>query len=347
MIIIIRKTFIIFIIFTFLFACKKSFEPISSILKEPKIAYLSRADSTTIHDLKTIEFDGSEKTNLIQLDLWYNLHCFSSDGKKIVFDSNKNIFVITIEDKELSQLTFNDRINEYPQFLPNSSKIIFKSSKYITISQTTSEIYSIDVNGNNEVSLSGQIASDTHPIPSPDGSKISFMSKRTGNWELWIMDCNGQNQINITNNLIQELNQQFSPDGSKIIFESIINHQREIFIIDSDGNNLMQLTSNLGSSSNARFSPDGAKILFSVAKDGLSKLYLMDIDTRELTYLENKIEGNWDWDEHPQFSADGEVIIFQSFIDNSFEICKMNVDGTNQMNITNDSYYNIIPIVYP
>jgi Tol biopolymer transport system component len=347
MIIIFRKLSIIFITFTLLFACKKSFEPIFSILKEPKIAYLSRADTTLIHDLKIINIDGSEKTNLIQLDLSYTSHCFSADGRKIVFDSNKNIFVINIDDKKLTKLTFNDRINEYPQFLPNSSNIIFKSSKYITISRTTSEIYSIDVNGSNEVSLSGQIASDIRPIPSPDGSKISFISKRTGNWELWIMDCNGQNQINITTSLVQEWNQQFSPDGSKIIFESIINDEREIFIIDSNGDNLMQLTNNVSNASNAKFSPDGTKIVFNVIKEGFSKLYLMDIYNHNLTYLENKIEGNWDWDENPQFSADGEIIIFQSFIGNSFEICKMNVDGSNQMNMTNDSYSNIIPIVYP
>jgi Tol biopolymer transport system component len=61
--------------------------------------------------------------------------------------------------------------------------------------------------------------SDDHPRYSPDGSRIAFVSRRSGAHEIWVCDSDGSNPVRLTSMggpIL--LGPQWSPDGNRIAF---------------------------------------------------------------------------------------------------------------------------------
>jgi len=95
--------------------------------------------------------------------------------------------------------------------------------------------------------------SDTAPVPSPDGTKIAFMSvgrDGAGSWEIFVMDSNGGNVTRLTDNRANDGLPAWSPDGSTIAFASDRDGVWGIWAMNPDGSNQRKLF-NMGGS------PDG------------------------------------------------------------------------------------------
>ncbi len=95
--------------------------------------------------------------------------------------------------------------------------------------------------------------SDTAPAPSPDGSKIAFMSltrEGAGNYEIYIMNSDGQNIVRLTNNSANDGLPTWSPDGKTIAFVSDRDGTWGIWAMNPDGSNQRKLFTMQGS-------PDG------------------------------------------------------------------------------------------
>jgi LysM repeat protein len=95
--------------------------------------------------------------------------------------------------------------------------------------------------------------SDTAPAPSPDGSRIAFMSltrEGAGNYEIYIMNSDGQNIVRLTNNSANDGLPTWSPDGSTIAFVSDRDGTWGIWAMNPDGSNQRKLFTMQGS-------PDG------------------------------------------------------------------------------------------
>lgn len=95
--------------------------------------------------------------------------------------------------------------------------------------------------------------SDTAPAPSPDGSKIAFMSltrEGAGNYEIYIMNSDGQNIVRLTNNSANDGLPTWSPDGSTIAFVSDRDGTWGVWAMNPDGSNQRKLFTMQGS-------PDG------------------------------------------------------------------------------------------
>src|SRR5438445_9299743 len=75
------------------------------------------------------------------------------------------------------------------------------------------------VDGSNQVDLSNNSAADSRPAWSPDGAKVAFDSKRTGNSEIFTMDANGANQIDVTNSSATDQRPDWQPlaPGQKVM----------------------------------------------------------------------------------------------------------------------------------
>ena len=95
--------------------------------------------------------------------------------------------------------------------------------------------------------------SDTAPAPSPDGTKIAFMSAGrdgVGSWEIFVMDSNGGNVTRLTDSVSNDGLPAWSPDGSAIAFASDRDGVWGIWAMNPDGSNQRKLF-NMGGS------PDG------------------------------------------------------------------------------------------
>ena len=59
----------------------------------------------------------------------------------------------------------------------------------------------MDANGDNQRNLTNHPDNDWHPVWSPDGKRIAFVSNRTRdlNRDIYVMDADGGNPRNLTN----------------------------------------------------------------------------------------------------------------------------------------------------
>jgi len=261
---------------------------------------------------------------------------------KIVFasyfreeDGNVEIYIMNIDGSEQVNLTNNSANDDYPSFSPDGSKIAFTSDRDGNL-----EIYTMNVDGSDQVRLTNNPANDEWPCFSSDGAKITFNSNRDGNPEIYTMNVDGSGQINLTNNLEWDEEPSFSPDGSKIAFGSTRDGNLEIYIMNVDGSGQVNLTNNLAKDGGPSFSPDGSKIAFNSDRDGNWEIYIMNIDgseqvrlTNNQTDANNPASAN-DW--VPSFSPDGSKIAFLSGRDKNDEIYIMNIDGSEQIRLTNN-----------
>ncbi len=117
-------------------------------------------------------------------------------------------------------------------------RIVFASN-----SDGDSDIYSMDVNGDNLLQLTDHPAFDGYPACSPDGRRIAFISERGLTSDLYVMDSDGNNVIRLTQDNLFENRPSWSPDGTRIAFSAFrwdVGNS-EIFVMDADGNNLINL----------------------------------------------------------------------------------------------------------
>ena len=111
---------------------------------------------------------------------------------------NRNLTVIDPVQPNQVQMIAECAIG-YPDWSPDGTKIVFARDE-CTGDFNKSEIYMIDFDGTNLVRLTKNAYGDYHPVWSPDGKGIAFVSTRDGNREIYIMNEYGNQQTNLTQN---------------------------------------------------------------------------------------------------------------------------------------------------
>ena len=115
---------------------------------------------------------------------------------------------------------------------------------------------------------------DDTPRFSPDGSRIAFVSNRTGWEEIWIASRDCSNAWQLT--YFQQLgvgSPRWSPDGESIVFDRHHEGNTDIFTIRADGTALRRLTTDGAIENMPSWSADGKWIYFGSYKTGISTIY--------------------------------------------------------------------------
>jgi TolB protein len=82
---------------------------------------------------------------------------------------------------------------------------------------------------------------DTAPTLSPDGSKIAFMSRREGQWDIYVVNADGSNLQRLTTDNADDGLPTWSPDGNAIAFVSNRGGPWAIWAMTPDGAGKRQL----------------------------------------------------------------------------------------------------------
>ena len=185
------------------------------------IAFVSRRDANT--DIYAVNVETNEETRLT-MHLGYDSYPdWSPDGERIAFvssrDGNNDVFTMTADQEQLINLTKSVTGEYHPTWSPDGEKIAFSRR----MGDTSTRIYVIDSNGQNEIKLVDLPFFNIYPAWSPQGDKIAFLNKpERANPKIRIctVDPDGQNL-----QVLYEIQQfdsvsgiAWSGDGTEILF---------------------------------------------------------------------------------------------------------------------------------
>lgn len=178
---------------------------------------------------------------------------------------------------------------------------------------------------------------------STDGQWIYFSSDRHapgGNYEIYKSSSDGiSNLQRLTTTNRNNYFPKVNTDGSKVVWQSgDYNAESEIWIMNSDGSNQTQLTDNFVHDGYPNFSPDGQMIVFEAwDSDIYPEIFTMSIDGSNRQQLTN-FTGAY-WQSAPIFNPSGTAIYFLKGYNADNHIAKMNLDGSNIIDITSPNNF--------
>jgi len=184
------------------------------------------------------------------------------------------------------------------------------------------EKYTVEAEGKEEAEIYGKRLTqnaefNTHPVFSPDGKRIAFISDRNGYNDLFAMNIDGTSQKSILKSRIgRNLDVvhydghalSWSADGEKIAFAGEKKQKDYLYVINLKKNKLKKLRLPLEVLKSPCFSHKGDKIIFVGMEGGINDLYLVDANGKNLVRLTSD---EFD-DDYPRFSPDDRKIVYVS-----------------------------------
>jgi len=171
-------------------------------------------------------------------------------------------------------------------------------------------------------------------VPSLAGSKIYFVSDRTGFKEIWSMDYDGSNQLQLTNYKTLSQMPAVSPDGKRVAFVTLVNNGPEwqIRIHTTDTARRVTYTGPTGASIiGPEFSPDGKKLWFAVEQDDWDQIVNSNIDGGQLQRVSRLRAIEFSPRLNPKT---GSELLFISARSRKPQLWKMSVNGAGQEMLT-------------
>ena len=123
---------------------------------------------------------------------------------------------------------------------------------------------------------------DFNPQFSPDGTRITFESTRSGTMEIWVANVDGTNPKQLTffgGPLTGAA--RWSPDGQQIVFNSRLGGQADLYVISVDGGQPRRLTDEPSNEDLPSWSRDGRWVYFHSDRNGSSQVWKMPINGGE------------------------------------------------------------------
>ncbi len=165
------------------------------------------------------------------------------------------------------------------------------------------------------------------------GTKIYFVSDRTGHKEIWSMDPDGSNQKQITSFKSISIMPAVSPDGSKIAFTSFARGNPAIFILSTETGRRLSFYNQVASlNATPDFTPDGKQLLYASSASGYAQIYVANLDGSGLKRISSSRAIEVEPKVNPKTGSD---IVFVSGRTGPQQIFRMNFDGTGVERLTN------------
>jgi TolB protein len=269
---------------------------------------------------------------------------FSPDGRQIVYQSNRDgnweIYLTEADGSQPARLTENPTADESPCFSPDGDWIAFERGQEQSAAESRPprEIYLMNMlnrdrtasdSSDNLLCISRHPADDWHPVFSPTGEGLAFVSDRIaspfGNRyprqsDIFLFRFSDSTLTRFTPGLGDKAAPSFAPDGESLLYVNNVNGEFEIFEQKSNGTEPVPRLANGRAKGAPQYSPEGKYIVYFEKRNQNFDLFLFERDkssTQRLT-CDAAI------DAFPVFSPDGSEIYFTSNRSGEYQIYALN-----------------------
>jgi Tol biopolymer transport system component len=278
------------------------------------------------------------------------------------------IYLMSPDGSNLRRLTDNTASDTFPALSPDGKKIVFDSNRNRAKGEpiNTSDLFMMNTDGSEQrflirgssatwspdsknIAFHASASGVGLPIKPDTGAATSDSDIFVANVDDLHAGVTGRKNLTNSPKAIDD-DPDWSPDGRRIVFTShpvTDDPQRpnlaEIYVVNVDGTGLTRLTFNGEEERGPSWSPDGSHIVYMCrVGGGTADFEICDMnadgsDRRRLT-------DNTMFEGTPTFSPDGKQIVFSRTVAPKLqEIWLMNADGTGQAQLTNPPGFNNLP----
>ncbi len=229
----------------------------------------------------------------------------SPDGNKLAFSYMGDIWVYSLQNKDLRRLTDHEAFEAWPVFSPDGRYIAFSSRRYGNY-----DVFVVPVEGGIPKRLTYHTSDDIVNSWTPDSKSIIFHSSRKNQVSLYKVSVKGGTPDRIFPGYWAIPNfGKVSPDGSMIIFNNSWESFRfwwrkgykgsfnaDIILYNFKTGKFRQLTRYIGNDLYPSWSPDGKSVYFVSDRDfNTPNIFKLDLKSGAITRLTSYKSGSVRW----------------------------------------------------
>lgn len=221
-----------------------------------------------------------------------------------------------------------------PSWMPDLSAIAYAAAA----PGEQPDVFLIDGRTLIKTNLTNNPANDGGPSISPDGTKILFTSDRnSSDLDIFVMDIDGSNVTQLTFDEEKESSPDWSPDGSRIVYRKRVNGNDDIWVMNADGSGQRFMVGGPASEYDPDWSPDGSTIAFISDETGNFDIWTFPAEGIINVGAPPSLAGAFATqitdtpsdEEYPDWSPDGQYIVFASSRYGTPGIWVMRADGSD------------------
>lgn len=186
---------------------------------------------------------------------------------------NPDLYVADLGKGQIRRVAAKAGINTGGAFAPGGGTL--------ALTQTVgsdSEIFTIDAASGAAIGrLTSSPGIDVSPSWSPDGSKIAFVSERSGGPQIYVMNKDGSGAHRVSFQGSNNTSPAWSPLGDRIAFVGR-DGNFDIFTVKTDGTSVVRVTQGQGDNEDPSWSPEGDYISFSSTRSGAGHIWIASAD---------------------------------------------------------------------
>jgi len=251
------------------------------------------------YDIYLTSINGGEVKRLTMDSRPVGRIAWTADSRDIVYDSgrigNRTLWRIPASGGEPKAILSSGADYGSPAISRQGSRLAFVESNIdsnigrLEMPSTTKGVRQVKVSWETMSKFIVSQREDDNPQYSPDGSKIAFVSNRSGSVEIWVCGSEGGVPLQITHaGGATAGSPRWSPDSRSLAYDSHPGRYEDVFVISADGGVPRRLTTDTSNDILPNWSGDGAWIYFCSDRTGSNQIWKMPSEGGPATQVTRK-----------------------------------------------------------